>query len=400
VVGTVSEPATVTVQGRPAVIAPDNSFTTTTPVAEGTTALAISATDASGNTATRQYEVDAFGSGRTFTYDANGNLTADGTRTFEWDARNQLVAVNVGTHRSEFTYDGRQRRVRLVEKENNVVQSDTKVIWCQTVICEERGTDGISVTRRLFTDGEEVGGVARFFAGDHLASVTDVTDTSGALTTRYAFDPWGRRTVTSGVATTSVGFTGHEVNTATGLSLALYRAYDPELGDWISEDPIRWEEGPNFYRYAGGNPVVFADALGLKITCVTSFQERPVSKTGCGTAGCTTPTQLGLNALPCERDQCTNTWKFDAQVTLRLLVEYAVDPNLPSKETPGSTLRQHEMLHVRDLQGWCRSLNNSVKSEGFSSRAACEAARQEFSRSLQDRLRRAGNDTRRRRDGK
>ncbi|MCL4848503.1 MAG: hypothetical protein KJ066_18310 [Acidobacteria bacterium] len=48
--------------------------------------------------------------------DANGNLTADGTRTFEWDARNQLVAVTVGTHRSEFVYDGLQRRVRQVEK--------------------------------------------------------------------------------------------------------------------------------------------------------------------------------------------------------------------------------------------------------------------------------------------
>src|SRR5205814_10322105 len=38
--------------------------------------------------------------------DANGNLTSDGTRTFEWDARNQLVAVTVGTHRTEFDYNG------------------------------------------------------------------------------------------------------------------------------------------------------------------------------------------------------------------------------------------------------------------------------------------------------
>jgi len=54
--------------------------------------------------------------------DANGNLTADGTRTFEWDARNQLVAVIVAAHRSEFTCDGFQRRARTVEKEYGVVQ--------------------------------------------------------------------------------------------------------------------------------------------------------------------------------------------------------------------------------------------------------------------------------------
>jgi YD repeat-containing protein len=40
-------------------------------------------------------------------------MTSDGTRTFEWDARNQLVAVNTGTQRSEFAYDGLRRRVRM-----------------------------------------------------------------------------------------------------------------------------------------------------------------------------------------------------------------------------------------------------------------------------------------------
>ena len=45
-------------------------------------------------------------------------MTSDGTRTFEWDAVNRLVAVNIDTHRSEFAYDGVDRRVRIVEKEN------------------------------------------------------------------------------------------------------------------------------------------------------------------------------------------------------------------------------------------------------------------------------------------
>lgn len=64
--------------------------------------------------------------------DANGNLTSDGTRSFEWDAQNQLVAVTVGTHRSEFVYDGLQRRVRQIEKENGVTTTDTRVLWCET----------------------------------------------------------------------------------------------------------------------------------------------------------------------------------------------------------------------------------------------------------------------------
>jgi YD repeat-containing protein len=90
------------------------------------------------------------------------NLTSDGSRTLEWDARNQLVAITVATHRSEFTYDGEQRRVRIVEKEDSLVLSDSKVIWCQTDICEERASDATTVTRRLFATGEQAGSTSLF----------------------------------------------------------------------------------------------------------------------------------------------------------------------------------------------------------------------------------------------
>ena len=58
---------------------------------------------------------------RTLTYDLNGSLTSDGgTRTFEWDGANRLVAINyTGTNqRSEFSYDGLES------------------------LCENRGKDG------------------------------------------------------------------------------------------------------------------------------------------------------------------------------------------------------------------------------------------------------------------
>jgi YD repeat-containing protein len=115
--GTVNEPAAVTIAGKPATVDASNTFRGQATVASGTTTVAIAARDGSGNQNTATYEIDQASGGKTFTYDANGNVTSDGTRTFEWDARNQLVAVNVGTHRSEFTYDGEQHRVRIVEKE-------------------------------------------------------------------------------------------------------------------------------------------------------------------------------------------------------------------------------------------------------------------------------------------
>lgn len=150
IAGNVNEPATVRVDGRLASVDATGLFVGGVQVAPGTTRFTVTATDGSGNTASREYDVDQTGASKAFTFDANGNLTADGTRTFEWDARNQLVAINEVTHRSEFTYNGVRRRVRIVEKENGVTQSDTKVVWCESDICEERAADGTTVTRRAF----------------------------------------------------------------------------------------------------------------------------------------------------------------------------------------------------------------------------------------------------------
>lgn len=105
--GTVSEPATVTIAGKPATVSSANRFDGAAAVSGGTNTVAVTATDPSGNSRTNSYQVESTGSTKSFTYDANGNLTGDGSRTSEWDARNQLVAVNVGAHRSEFSYDGR-----------------------------------------------------------------------------------------------------------------------------------------------------------------------------------------------------------------------------------------------------------------------------------------------------
>jgi RHS repeat-associated protein len=260
--GTLNEPASVTIQGKPVIVDSDNRFSASVPTSAGTTTVAIAATDGSGNLSTATYELDQASASKSFTYDANGNLTADGTRTFEWDARNQLLAVTVGTHRSEFAYDGLQRRVREVEKENNVVQSDIRVLWCGGEICEERAADGSTVTRRSFDFGQQMNDVAHYFTVDHLGSVREVVDDSAALLARYAFDPWGRRTLVSGSDITGVGYTGHRWESSGSLSLTLYRGYDADLGRWLTEDPIGFLGGINLYAYVLNAPLRFIDSEG------------------------------------------------------------------------------------------------------------------------------------------
>jgi RHS repeat-associated protein len=67
------------------------------------------------------------------------------------------------------------------------------------------------------------------------------------------------------------GFTGHYVHPATGLALAPFRAYDAEIGKWISRDPIGEAGGVNLYGYVGNNPVNYADSSGLIIDALADL---------------------------------------------------------------------------------------------------------------------------------
>jgi RHS repeat-associated protein len=260
--GTVSEPATVAIDGKPVAVSGSQAFGGASPVTSGTNTVSITATDANGNAKTNNYEITNTGSTGALAYDANGNLVSDGTRTFEWDARNQLVAVTAGTHRSEFTYDGQRRRVGHVEKENGVTQTEMKIVWCMRDRCEERGADGTTVNRRTFDNGEQVAGTSRYFTTDHLRSVTAVSDNSASVLARYTYEPWGSRSLTTGVDSTRIGFTGHDWHETASGWLAQYRLLDPATGRWTSEDPLGLADGPNVYGYVRNNPVGFVDPDG------------------------------------------------------------------------------------------------------------------------------------------
>jgi RHS repeat-associated protein len=200
-----------------------------------------------------------------FTYDANGNLLSDGVRTFEWDARDRLTAIVAGKRRSEFSYDGFDRRVRIVEKRNGAVVSDVWLLWCGANICEQRvvGAGTSTPQKRFFRFGETDDALAYFYTRDHLGSVRQMTDTTGAVVASYDYDPYGRTVARIGAATAAFGYADYYVHTPSRLSLTLYRAYDPNLGRWLSRDPIAENGGLNLHSYVTNDPINGRDPLGL-----------------------------------------------------------------------------------------------------------------------------------------
>jgi RHS repeat-associated protein len=112
--------------------------------------------------------------------------------------------------------------------------STNTFLWCETELCEERDLTGGTVTRRFFGQGEQISGTNYFFVRDHLGSIREMTDTNGTIQARYDYDPYGRRTKVQGGLAADFGFTGHYYHEASGLHLALYRAYDAESGRWLN----------------------------------------------------------------------------------------------------------------------------------------------------------------------
>jgi RHS repeat-associated protein len=60
-----------------------------------------------------------------------------------------------------------------------------------------------------------------------------------------------------------VGFAGARRDPGTGLVYLRNRWYDPQLERFLSRDPIGFGGGWNFYEYAGSNPVMWRDPMGL-----------------------------------------------------------------------------------------------------------------------------------------
>lgn len=269
--GTLDKPGTVSVNGVPAAVNPHTTnFTGYASVSPGTNVVQVVAADAYGNSRTNNYQIVVTNNGvaQTITYDLNGNevsaVSSVSTNTYEWDGADRLTAINAGTNRSEFTYDGLGRRVQLVEKQNGTVVSTKKFVWVGMAVSEERDSSGATVTKRFFGQGQVNGTTNLFYARDHLGNVRELTDASGALRARYDYDPYGRRTKIQGDLDADFAFTGHYYHPASGLYLAPYRAYDPNTARWLSRDPIAEFGGLNLYAYVGNSAIGRVDQLGLE----------------------------------------------------------------------------------------------------------------------------------------
>lgn len=212
--------------------------------------------------------------GNNYAYDANGNQTSGAGRTLTWTSFNKASGIWTANGYTGFTYDASHNRITKVTPTSNTVYIGK--------IFEEITIGGLAKDRNHIYAGSKlvasiennVGGLTntRYMHGDHLGSISVISDELGKVVERLRFDVFGLPVNLDGTAkamgssNTSRGYTGHEMDASTGLINMNARLYDPVLGRFLSADTVVPGAGnmQNFNRYAYvlNNPLAYTDPTG------------------------------------------------------------------------------------------------------------------------------------------
>jgi RHS repeat-associated protein len=229
-------------------------------------------------------------------HDRAGNMTtipkpADmtGTYTGIYDAWDRLVEVKEGSSTiAKYQYDGTSGRIVKVTYSGGS-PSETRHYFFSSAwrVLEERVGASTSPDRQylwgrryvdelVFRDADtDANGSLdqRLYAvQDGNWNVTAIVDTSGSVVERFAYTPYGERSIltsnwqpTTDSYAWSLGHQGLSHDSETGLLANRYRYLHPLLGRFTTRDPIGYLGGSmGLYEYVVGNPVGLLDPAGLQ----------------------------------------------------------------------------------------------------------------------------------------
>jgi RHS repeat-associated protein len=200
--------------------------------------------------------------GQSYTYDNNGNLLNDGSRTFTYDTENRLTSVVSGAVTTTFEYNGDGDR------------------YAQTVngVTTDYVLDPVGLAQVLMetTSGQSkhyLPGLAQYDAtngwqyvtSDRVGSVRLLVKPNGEVALSQSFDPFGNVLGRTGAGQSVFGYTGEQTD-PTGLVFLRARYYDPRVGRFLTADSIVPDPlssmGWNRYAYVGNNSTNYVDPSG------------------------------------------------------------------------------------------------------------------------------------------
>jgi RHS repeat-associated protein len=241
------------------------------------------------NKATTMNEYESF-AGVPQQYDDNGNLTDDGRNRYEYDAFNRLVRVTRKSDNARiatYRYDVFNRRIGRVVSNSGALDDAVQYFYDGWQEIEELRPTSTQqyvyglwidelVTMDKDRDNDGKIDATYYYHEDGRRNIVAVSDAQGGAVERYAYDAYGKVSVTDAkgeaLARTSVSnlyfFAGRRLDPETGLYYYRMRYMNPETGRFIQRDPIgMWKDRTNIgnaYGYVGNNPVNGTDPTGME----------------------------------------------------------------------------------------------------------------------------------------
>ncbi|KRA21044.1 hypothetical protein ASD69_07070 [Lysobacter sp. Root604] len=207
-------------------------------------------------------------------YNPQGNLEYKNNQQYGFDYGNRLRWV---AGKENYRYDGHGRRSKI-QKDNGLLEWFQYSQAGQYLFSSKLTAGGAQTTQEnVYLGGSVIATIdhnwpsntiiaTKYQHTDALGSPVATTSTSGALIERTNYEPYGsaiNKTVDG------IGYTGHVMDGATGLTYMQQRYYDPTLGRFLSVDPVTADGngGSNFnrYWYANNSPYKFTDPDGRKV---------------------------------------------------------------------------------------------------------------------------------------
>nr|WP_256489636.1 fibronectin type III domain-containing protein [Pleionea sp. CnH1-48] len=237
---------------------------------------------------------------RTYNYDKNGNLVSDGIRAISYNAFNKPTQIEVTTgtintaldtqptssSSASIFYGSDQMRYKKVKSLNDettthiyidkIYERVVKTVSGATTTEHKSYVGDIAIVAEIVDGNAETSFEATYFHRDRLGSMTAELDELGNLRKSHSFDAFGRprsenmsdKTPLQQLlgASTNRGFTDHEHLDESQLIHMNGRAYDYNLGRFLSVDPVIQEPGNsqsmNPYSYIMNNPLSGTDPSG------------------------------------------------------------------------------------------------------------------------------------------
>ncbi len=207
-----------------------------------------------------------------FSYDPNGNMIKRNNTAMTYDALNRLKTVSKDDLKVSFIYDSFGRRLSKSVQKGSSIRNIRFMYEGENEIGSVDEQGNIIEFRVLGRgNGSEAGAAISIEIGGKVyAPIHDsrgsvrclVSMETGETIENYNYTAFGEES-TSDDLINSWRYCSKRIDSETGLVYFGKRYYAPDLGRWITKDPLGNPEGVNRYTYTMNNPMVNHDLYGL-----------------------------------------------------------------------------------------------------------------------------------------